>query len=250
MIRVFGGLRRAAWDVVVDAVIAEFVAGYEFQMWALDPAEVRSRALALPQSERTLDRLISLFYLGYGAVHAPGKQVWGDKTTPGSFRFLSKLALVFPDARYLHIVRDGRDCTASAMRAGFFNGNPALAATAWRDNVRLCRRLGEQLSSVNQYLEVSYEQLVGDPASHLPSFCSFLGVEISPAMKDDSGRGNVVDRLPDVGQIAHHENVTRPVFQDSVGRWRQSFSADEIHELTRIMAPELRRFGYQIDRGR
>jgi len=244
MIRVFASNRRASWEDVTTAVIQEFMAGYEFDVWDFDVEKFRSDAVSIPQSERALDRLIALLYQRYGSVHAPGKKLWGDKTTPGSFKFLPKLALVFPQARYLHIVRDGRDCVASAMRAGFFNRDVEIAAAAWRDNVHFCRKFGSRLNSKAQYFELRYEELVNDPGAHIPDICAFLKVKSHAAMLENSSEA--ANELPDVGKLSHHANVSRPVFRDSIGRWKRVFSAQDLTTINRIMAPELHRFGYDV----
>ena len=63
MIRVFGGLRRSPWEVVVDRVLTEFEGGYEHESWGLDPEDIRQRAMGLPEESRTLAELIAFFYL-------------------------------------------------------------------------------------------------------------------------------------------------------------------------------------------
>ena len=244
MIRVFGGLRRSPWEVVVDRVLEEFERGYEYESWGLDPEDIRQRAMGLSEESRTLAGLIALFYLRYGALYAPGKTVWGDKTTPGSFRYLGKLSLVFPDARYVHILRDGRDCVASAMNAGFFGRDVELAARAWRDNVRMCRRLRRDLGAGGEYFEVRYEQLVSDVAGQVRAICEFLQLEPDTQMLEH--QGNVEQRLPDVETLSQHANVTRPVFQDSVGRWRLALSREQVRLASRIMGSELAHYGYEV----
>jgi hypothetical protein len=244
MIRVFGGLRRSPWEVVVDRVITEFKQGYEFESWGLEPEDIRQRAMGLAEESRTLDELISVFYLQYGAIHAPGKTIWGDKTTPGSFRYLGKLSLVFPGALYLHIVRDGRDCVASAIEAGFFSRNVELAARAWRDNVRMCRRLEQDLGAGGKYLEVRYEQLVNDVAGQVRAICEFL--QLGPDTQMLEHQDNVAQRLPDVETLSQHANVTRPVFQDSVGKWQLAFSREQVRVVSRIMGSELAHYGYEV----
>jgi hypothetical protein len=243
MIRVFGDVRSRSWEEVVDRVLAEFEQGYDYATWALDTAELRDRARQIPEQQRNLAALIGFVYQVYGEQHAPGKAVWGDKTTPGSFDYLGKLSLVYPDAAYVHIIRDGRDCVASAMKAGFFNRDIALAARAWRDNVSLCRRFGVARADAGRYLELRYESLVSDPAQQLPGICRVLGITPDPAMleHDDS----IFARLPDVSVLHQHANVARPVFRGSVGKWRRGLSPQQLQTVEKIMGSELEHCGYQ-----
>jgi len=244
MIRVFGENRAADWRQVVDRVMTEFEKGYEYAAWGLDSVQLRDRALDLSPPERTLQGLIHAVYDCYGKRFAAGKRVWGDKTTPGDFDYLDKLSLVFPQARYLHIIRDGRDCVVSAMKAGFYNKDIGLAARAWRDNVKHCRRFVSDRTRTGGYMEFQYETLVSAPADLLPQICSVLGIEVDAAVLDHAG--DVSARLPDVKALRQHANVARPIFGDSVGNWRRELSAQQVREVEQIMGPELRHCGYPL----
>lgn len=245
MIRVFGGHRSSDWSQVVDSVMTEFEAGYEYEAWGLESSELRERAHGLPVQQRTLQGLVFSVYELYGERFAPGKKVWGDKSTPGSFDYLSKLSLVFPQSSYVHIIRDGRDCVASAMKAGFFDRDISSAARAWRDNVRQCRHFCNRRKRAAACIEFQYETLVSDPAALIPDICAVLNIEPHPAMLDHGG--DVAGRLPDVGVLEHHANVARPVFNSSVGKWRKELSAQQCQQIEKVMGSELVRCGYQLE---
>ena len=243
MIRVFGDTRGGDWSQVVDNVLQEFEGGYEYHAWEPHIGNVRDRALNLPAEERSLQGLIRCIYHCYGQPVAPGKSRWGDKTTPGDYGYLDKLALVFPRASYVHIIRDGRDCVVSAMKVGFYNGDFRQAAKAWRDNVRKCRRLGDSGMGAGSYLELQYETLVDQPEAPLKQVCEVLGIESHPAMLQHD---DTVDRLPDINTLEHHANVARPVFSSSVGKWRTALTEEQCGEVERIMGSELVNCGYEL----
>ena len=184
MVRVFGSLRGQSWENVVIGVLTEFARGYEFDLWNINLEDLSNEALQLAPEQRSLGNLIGLIYRKYGAVHAPGKNVWGDKTTPGSFSYLGKLSRVFPHSAYVHIVRDGRDCVASSIKAGFFDKSYSVAAQAWVDNVRGCRKFGQRCESNGRFLELRYEDLIRMPAEIVRSLCDFLGLEYESSMLD------------------------------------------------------------------
>lgn len=244
MIRVFGDVRSADWDKAVDRVIGEFEKGYEFDAWGVHPGELRARIEKMPPAQRSLETLIRTVYQSYGERFARGKSIWGDKTTPGSFDHIYKLALVFPKASYVHIIRDGRDCVVSAMNAGFFNNDIKTAAHAWRDNIRQCRRFGNTGDRQRAYLEVRYESLVSNRAPVLADICGLLEIALDEAMLNNEH--DVSARLPDVEKLQHHRNVSRPVFDNSVGKWQKELSAQECRDIEQIMGAELERCGYQL----
>ena len=79
---------------------------------------------------------------------------------------LPVLRQLFPDAQYLHIVRDGRDAAASMMRTAFGAKTALEAAREWTGAVGRIQRFGRELPP-DHFLEVRYEDLIANPAEAL-----------------------------------------------------------------------------------
>ncbi|HEX9141387.1 MAG TPA: sulfotransferase, partial [Gaiellaceae bacterium] len=104
------------------------------------------------------------------AVYAEerGKERWGDKT-PMYMQNLHLLERLFPDALFVHLIRDGRDAATSflSMPKGLMTEtwmqpeSVAEFACQWRAEVKAARRLGWRVGG-SRYLEVRYEALVQD----------------------------------------------------------------------------------------
>ena len=109
-----------------------------------------------------------------------GQIVWGDKT-PVYMREVALLAGVFPRARFIHIVRDPRDCVLSTEEA--WGNAPLRTAQEWADRIRSCRAAGQALGP-SRYVELRYEDLTDDAHRELHRLFDFLGVP-TPA---DAGR--------------------------------------------------------------
>jgi hypothetical protein len=126
----------------------------------------------------------------YGTMH--GKRFVGDKT-PGYVLEIGLLNVVFPSARFVHLVRDGRDVCMSALgwqrkaeqfRRRFPTWDDAPVATAalwWRRHVIEGRAAACKLTS-DLYLELRYEGLVTDPERECRRLCGFLNLAFDSAM--------------------------------------------------------------------
>lgn len=99
------------------------------------------------------------------------KTIWCEKT-PMHVHHIGLLSREFPGARFLHVIRDGRDCAASFHRRWGFH--PVRTAYRWKTAVRAGRGQGKLVGS--QYLEVSYESLTSNPTEVLQDVCLFLRV--------------------------------------------------------------------------
>src|SRR5690606_12199558 len=111
-----------------------------------------------------------------------GKSRWCEKT-PQHAQHLDSLSLLFPRARFIHLVRDGRDCAASFYRR--WKRAPELTMHRWKHVVRLARSQGAQLGP-ERYLELRFEALTADPDHWLRRICDFVGVAFDPAVLQSS----------------------------------------------------------------
>ncbi|HUP00211.1 MAG TPA: sulfotransferase [Gemmatimonadota bacterium] len=126
------------------------------------------------------------------------KPRWGEKT-PQYVLEIPTLLKIFPDARILHVYRDGRDVALSSMATWFGPYNLFQAANAWKRYVTSGRRVGRALPG-EVYLEVRYEALLDDPPGVLTRVCSFIGEpfddsvlrpnRIPPAFRYNRGQGS------------------------------------------------------------
>jgi hypothetical protein len=95
-------------------------------------------------------------------------------------RHFDRLPRLFPDARYLHLIRDPRDVARSSIGMGWA-GNIYRGADVWTAAERSWDRLVSSLTA-DRYLQVRYELLLDDLTAELTKICGFLGVSYSPRM--------------------------------------------------------------------
>lgn len=106
-----------------------------------------------------------------------GKRIWCEKT-PMYVHHLALLGNAFPEARFIHVVRDGRSCAASFHRRWKFN--PVRTIVRWKEAVREGRRQGQLLG--DRYLEIRYEALTDAPEDTLTRLLAFLDVPFENAV--------------------------------------------------------------------
>jgi Sulfotransferase family len=122
-----------------------------------------------------------------------GKSLVGDKT-PRYVLSLPTLHGLWPTAKFVHIIRDGRDACLSilnwlsgkaqvaARRRATWTEDPVLTtALWWKQRVRLGREDGSALGP-GLYYEIRYETLVSQPATECAALCDFLGLPYDGAM--------------------------------------------------------------------
>ena len=91
-----------------------------------------------------------------------------------------RLPLLWPQARFIYLLRDGRDVANSAVGMGWA-GNAYCGADIWIEAERRWADMRQRLDP-SAYLEVRFEDLVRQPAATLARVCAFLGVDYSEQM--------------------------------------------------------------------
>lgn len=95
-------------------------------------------------------------------------------------RHFDRLVRIWPNAKFIHIVRDPRDVAKSCIAMGWA-GNVWKAVERWITAETLWDEFSAQLPA-DRKLEIVYSDLVGNAQKTLETICDFIGVEYSPAM--------------------------------------------------------------------
>jgi Sulfotransferase family len=194
----------------------------------------RAQALALP-SPRLVD-LIDLPYREH--LRRAGKPRFGDKTPP-YVAIVPELLALYPDARFINLIRDGRDVAISFVDA-HFHGRPYHADFEWTQALRFAERWRAS-THADRILDVRYEDLVRDPETVLRRICDFLGetfeLEMIAAHRDR------LTLIPDRERWIQ-EKLARPINADAIAAWRKRVTAFECFCIEASLHEDLRRYGY------
>ncbi len=157
--------------------------------------------------------------------------------TPHNVLHIATLARLFPRARFVHVVRDGRAVVASLLEQDWADPESGrrlavcqeaeAAARYWVEALLRGRR--EASAAVGRVLEVRYEELVTAPEAQLQRVLAFLGEEWDDAVLRHEAAGVA---LPDYE--AGSEAAGRPVFTSSLERWRQALSGAQLEQVEAI----------------
>ncbi len=126
-----------------------------------------------------------------------------SEKTPGNTFVFAELMEVFPEARFIHVVRDPRATVASMLRVGRRAREKGLRAQPFTRSVRHAAghiqrslRAGFRAGNLapDRLLEVRYEPLVRDPAREVGRICAFLEIPCAPQMLDPAGVAHIGEK--------------------------------------------------------
>ncbi|TML75188.1 MAG: sulfotransferase [Actinobacteria bacterium] len=205
--------------------------------WGITPEDVRPRL----HDGMTTREAIGAIFETY--AERQGKTRWGDKT-PLYMQQLPLLERLFPDARWVHLVRDGRDAALSFLElpAGFSGKTWAQPRTVaqfaarWRTEILAARRLGRHAGG--RYLELRYEDLVADPEREVGRVCEHAALAWEPGMLDHT-------RVSDAANMPEHRNLAQPP-TPGLRDWRSQMSHEDALAFEQVAGDILRNAGYEL----
>jgi hypothetical protein len=226
----------AALRAADGAAALQVVLGSEhFAEWSIDPAAVTEQAHATDMSPAAVVRSA---FEAYAA--AQDRPRWGDKT-PAYLMHLPLLAQAFPGARFVHLVRDGREVAVSWRDAWWGPDDVLLAAHQWRRMINRSAADSERLPAGSR-IQVRYDALVTDPKAELTRILAFLGEEMREGLLD-SGDRSAADRSAAPREHRRLLEPPRPQVRD----WRASCSPREQARVEALVGPTMRRLGLADD---
>jgi hypothetical protein len=193
------------------------------------------------------------FYRLYAA--RLGKPRWGEKT-PIYCLHMDAIRRVLPEARFVHIIRDGRDAALSLRRMWFSPGwDIETQAAYWRNCVLAARRAG---AGRRDYAELRYEDLIMHTRETLEGVCAHVGLSFEPGMlsyytrtperlREHKGRSSPdgTKMVTQEQRLRQQEATTAPPDPRRVLAWKEAMSRAERRRFGRVAGDLLKELGYE-----
>jgi hypothetical protein len=221
----------------------------------IEPAEAIERFRAL--DDFNAGDALRAFYAIY--AERQGKPRWGEKT-PAYVRNMRKIEKALPEARFIHVIRDGRDVALSRWKRTLGDGEKAPAgqvAEGWQRRIRRAQKQGRRLE---HYLELRYEDLVTDTEPNLRRIAEFLELEWDPVMLTFYERA--ADRMSEMARdlpavegkptrpgderMQAHAMTQKPPDPSAMYRWKERMSPEDVAAFDAAAGELLSELGYEV----
>ncbi len=225
-----------------EAAAAWLLEEFRFAAWGMDVDRTAlARLIDLEDPRGTVERLIH----AYVARRLPEKasvKAWVDHT-PDNFKHYALLKALFPEARFVHIVRDGRAVCHSITGLDWGPNNAYAATRHWSERLRQATTV--EVAEAGRCLVVRYEDLVAAPEEVLRELSQALEIAFDPAQVEGGG---VI--LPEFTR-AQHRLIGKGPDASRVTAWREKMTPRQIatfeaYGWSRVF---LQKYGYPLTTG-
>ena len=187
------------------------------------------------------------------------KPRYGEKT-PAYVKNMAEIEGALPEARFIHVIRDGRDVALSRWKRTLGDKDPAPAsrvADTWQRRIRRAQRHGRK---VGHYLELRYEDLVTDTEPNLRRICEYLELEWNPVvlryyehaaermaeMARDLPAADGKPTRPGEERMQAHAMTQKPPDPSAMYRWKERMSPADVAAFDEAAGELLAELGYEV----
>ncbi len=222
-------------ELISDAILATQT---HFNKWDVDL-----------DSEAIRERMDTVSF--WGLFHALNKifaeekgcLFWFSKE-PDLFKHIYEIAMHMPNAKFVYMVRDGRDVATSMLKGGVHEHHIYNAAKRWADNQSFClKALSDPLLRDRIFL-LKYEELIESPAAVGIQLMKFIGLEFESEQMEFYKNKTVVEHS---SKSEFWKNLAKPVDASNKGNYRNYLKKSDIQIFESVAWHEMRVLGYPLE---
>jgi len=162
----------------------------------------------------------------------------GDKT-PNNILYIQQIVDLFPNARFIHIVRDPRAVVNSWKKVPWTTGSRTGDAKVWRKYNKAIFSVPSNIRS--KIYTVIYKELLTHPKKELTGICHFLSLDYTEEMESYTA----MESSFEIKKEPWKAKANRPPDPNRINSWKNSLTKTEITAIESITTPLMRKWNYQ-----
>ena len=226
----------------IDRFLVDLYKSENIQDWEINKDDLRERLLMrIPCS---FPVLIEEIYRAYNnQKFSSVKRRWGDKTT-WYLNYLSQIQDYYPEAHYIHIIRDSRAVAASYKGVQHLPDDVLESTLDWLWSTRTISRFGKKIGQ-QYFYEIRYEDLVTEPERELKRICAFIKEPFEEEMLSYWKQNREMQLEPE-RHMDWKKLTLREVTNERIFRWKTILTDPEIRKIESLSSHSLEEHGYQL----
>ncbi len=239
---------------IKEGFITDLVKEQKIELfWELDIEGLRQRMASLPE-QTTYGEICKQVYVSTASFHEKGTAELIVDKNPIYAIMIPLLKEIYPDARFIHLVRDFRGNVNSIFSLYKKISIKNLGLSWVMTNLEIEKAKALQPEG---FITVRYEDLLDQPKKELERLVHFFGLEFHPAMLTYHERiaeaiEAYVNRSPNekirktrqIGIATVHKNLSKPLKSSFKDKWKETFSKKQIETLEKYCGVFAKKYGY------
>jgi len=244
--RKYGNIEKSGKQTITN-LLTDLKQTKSFNTWGLDIESLEKKLYSLKEKSN-YSELCRVIHSSYSSIHPKNElKIIGDKNPAYSSENFSKIFSLFPDAKYIHLVRDCRDQITSLLSAGFKLPSPAFIAIAWKKSITTINKYKQKFP--DHFYTIRYEDFVTEPEEYFKEICCFLGIKFQQDVFDFIDKKNeYLNHQPGLKYEQLHQRLFQPINNKRVGIYRDFLNSKDLAIVEKIVGHVAEQYGYKKNR--
>lgn len=247
-----GKYRDLSFPEAANQFIDELVETKKFETWGIEKSALQE--IFKEYAPQSFGDAVALVYCSYGIMKGRTEfKYWGDKNKLWKDK-LNRVLNYFPNSKFIHIVRDGRDVACSfkdlsAREMHAFKYGPKMPdkidniAEHWATNIAFIRKFITTLKQ-DHFITIRYEDLIMSPVQTLTDITDFLQLEFSESMLNYASR-NKDEKLEPDETMQWKLKLNDELDKSNIGKYQSLLTEQDISIFERHCGELLELYGYK-----
>lgn len=215
------------WDKqTLQRFYKDLLQQWQFISWNVDHDKLQSDLLA-KEGNASYVEVCEVVYRNFISFYKKNDiKLIGDKNH-GYTIYTDRLKKIYPDAKFIYILRDYRDNYHSVTKVDFELPVISLVVYKWKYFYKKALEAAKRYP--DSFYFIRYEDLATDPQLHFSRICDFLGITYMPEVMDFyKMKDRAQETYPDDVLQKHHKSLFNPVNTSRLGLWKKSLTKRQV----------------------
>jgi hypothetical protein len=199
---------------------------WKFQAWDINKEKLKEDLLKC-EGENDYFTICKTVHFNYISVFKKENiKVIGDKSPKYALK-IDTLVKLFPEARFIHIIRDYRDQLHSSLKVDFLDSIVPEILYQWKYSAELLNRFKK--SNPDKIFSIRYEDLVKDPAKGFSQMCNFLNIPYFESSLDFYKKENEIKNQINLEIFNRVQtSLFNPIDDSRIDRWKGNLNDKQL----------------------
>lgn len=212
--------------------------------WNIEKDYLKNKINEYSTNELNFKLLVRLIYSSFKYNEYETKQeikIICDKN-PEYIHLTDKIIYAFPEAKFIHIIRDFRDNVYSSKRL-MGNKNCDYLIENWLQGNLLAEKY--KVKYPERFYTLKYEDLVSNKVEMMKGVLTFLGIEYNDVIFNYTEKAKDVNKK-NIKAFKHfHTELLKPVNTNNIGKWKDGLTPAEINYINYRVNKYAQHLGYK-----
>jgi len=231
------------WNLeTLERFYTDLLDQWQFSAWNIDHKKLKSELLQC-EGENSYASICQLVYLNHISFYTKETiQLIGDKNH-GYTIYTQRLKKLFPEAKFVYILRDYRDNFESVRKVDFEMPIVSLVVYKWKYFYKKALRASKKYPE--SFYFIRYEDLVTEPEIQFQKLCDFLDIPYIPEVFDFyKMKEKAEGKYPADILEKHHKSLFNPVNKSRMGLWEKTMTKRQIRIADHVAGKYAAQAGY------